>query len=76
MSNVTPFSSTTQTLNYKHGDIVRALVKGLQHEGIAADIERVLHDALFYPPHDESEQLGILDDASNTLYNLLNASLD
>jgi hypothetical protein len=41
MSNVEPFPNPPQTLNYKQGNIVRALVKGLQHEGIAADIEQV-----------------------------------
>ncbi|MFT4941506.1 MAG: hypothetical protein ACI88A_004576 [Paraglaciecola sp.] len=42
-------SNTDATDRYKHGDIARALAEGLKHERIAADIEQVLHDVLFFP---------------------------
>ena len=63
------------TYRYKHGDIARALAEGLKHERIAADIEQVLHDVLFFP-EPEHERYGALVAASNVLHNLLNASLD
>jgi hypothetical protein len=73
MSNVTQLNSATDaTDRYKHGDIIRALAEGLKHEGIAADIEQVLHDVLFFPEQ-EHERYGALVAASNVLHNLLNA---
>ncbi|MEC9388078.1 MAG: hypothetical protein VX393_17125 [Pseudomonadota bacterium] len=75
MTNVTPLHPTpTTTYRYKAGDITRALAEGLKHEGIAADIEQVLHDVLFFPEHDASEQYGALCAASYVLYNLLPAN--
>ncbi|WP_199451663.1 hypothetical protein [Marinobacter sp. bablab_jr008] len=75
MSNVTPLHPTpTTTYRYRAGDITRALAEGLKHEGIAADIEQVLHDVLFFPEHDASEQYGALCAASYVLYNLLHAN--
>jgi hypothetical protein len=47
----------------------------LRYERIAADIEQVLHDVLFFPEQ-ENERYGALVAASNVLHNLLNASLD
>jgi hypothetical protein len=74
MSNITQLhSSTDATDHYKQGDITRALAEGLKHEGIAADIEQVLHDVLFIPDHDH-ERYGALCAASNVLHNLLNAN--
>jgi len=75
MTNVTPLHPTpTTTYRYKAGDITRALAEGLKHEGMAADIEQVLHDVLFFPEHDASEQYGALCAASYVLYNLLHAN--
>ncbi len=75
MTNVTPLHPTPTTIyRYKAGDITRALVEGLKHEGIAADIEKVLHDVLFFPEHDPDEQYGALCAASNVIYNLLHAN--
>jgi hypothetical protein len=74
MSNVTQLHSNTDAADhYKQGDIARALAEGLKHEGIAADIEQVLHDVLFIPDHDH-ERYGALCAASNVLHNLLNAN--
>jgi hypothetical protein len=76
MTTVTRLHSTTDaTDRYKQGDIARALAEGLKHERIAADIEQVLHDVLFFPDHDH-ERYGALVAASHVLHNLLNASLD
>jgi hypothetical protein len=79
MSNVTQLHSNTDatdatdaTDRYKHGDIARALAEGLKHERIAADIEQVLHDVLFFPEQ-EHERYGALVAASHVLHNLLNA---
>jgi hypothetical protein len=47
----------------------------LKHERIAADIEQVLHDVLFFPEQ-EQERYGALVATSHVLHNLLNASLD
>jgi hypothetical protein len=44
----------------------------LKHERIAADIEQVLHDVLFFPEQ-EQERYGALVAASHVLHNLLNA---
>jgi hypothetical protein len=44
----------------------------LKHERIAADIEQVLYDDLFFPEQ-EHERYGALVAASNVLHNLLNA---
>jgi hypothetical protein len=44
----------------------------LKHERIAADIEQVLHDVLFFPEQ-EHERYGALVAASNVIHNLLNA---
>lgn len=75
MTNVTLLHPTpTTTYRYKAGDITRALAEGLKHEGIAADIEKVLHDVLFFPEHDADEQYGALCAASDVLYNLLHAN--
>jgi hypothetical protein len=75
MTNVTPLHPTpTTTYRYKAGDITRALAEGLKHEGIAADIEQVLHDVLFFPRDNADEQCGVLCDASNIIYNLLYAN--
>jgi hypothetical protein len=74
MSNVTQLHDHTDaTDRYQHGDIARALAEGLKHERIAADIEQVLHDVLFFPDHDH-ERYGALCAASNVLHNLLNAN--
>jgi hypothetical protein len=73
MSNVTQLHSNTDaTDRYKHGDITRALAEGLKHERIAADIEQVLHDVLFFPEQ-EHERYGALVAANHVLHNLLNA---
>jgi hypothetical protein len=76
MSNVTQLHSATDatdaTDRYRQGDIARALAEGLKHERIAADIEQVLHDVLFFPEQ-EHERYGALVAASNVLHNLLNA---
>ncbi|ERS81609.1 hypothetical protein Q672_09880 [Marinobacter sp. EVN1] len=75
MTNVTLLHPTPTTIyRYKAGDITRALAEGLKHESIAADIEKVLHDVLFFPEHDPDEQYGALCEASNTIYNLLYAN--
>jgi len=63
-----------RAFKYKRGDITRALAEGLKHEVVAADIEQVLHDVLFFPEHDESEQYGALCAASYVLHNLLHAN--
>jgi hypothetical protein len=76
MTNVTRLHSNTDaTDRYKQGDIARALAEGLKHERIAADIEQVLHDVLFFPEQ-EHQRYGALVAASHVLHNLLNASLD
>mgnify|MGYP003626967537 CR=1 FL=1 len=73
MNNVTPLHPPqTSELRYRQGDIGRALLEGLKREGIAADIEQVLHEALFFPEQ-EHKQYGALVSASNVLHNLLNA---
>jgi hypothetical protein len=73
MSNVTQLHSPIDaTDRYKHGDITHALAEGLKYERIAADIEQVLHDVLFFPEQ-EHERYGALVAASNVLHNLLNA---
>ena len=75
MSNVTPLNPKPSiNYRYKRGDITRALAEGLKHEVVAADIEQVLHDVLFFPEHDESEQYGALCAASYVLHNLLYAN--
>jgi hypothetical protein len=42
---------------------------------MAADIEQVLHDVLFFPEQ-EQERYRALVAASHVLHNMLNASLD
>lgn len=76
MNNVTPLHPPQASeLRYRQGDITRALLEGLKHEGIAADIEQVLHDVLFFPDADH-ERYDTLCAASNVLHNLLFALQD
>lgn len=74
MTKVTHLHPTTTVYRYKAGDITRALAEGLKHEVVAADIEKVLRDVLFFPEHDAEAQYGALCEASNVLYNLLYAN--
>ena len=67
MTKVTHLNPATTVYRYKAGDITRALAEGLKHEGIAADIEKVLHDVLFFPEHDADEQYEALCAESEVL---------
>lgn len=74
MTNVTQIRPTSGTYRYRDGDIVRALAQGVRHEVVAADIERVLRDILFFPEESEDKRYDAICEASNLLHNLLVAN--
>lgn len=73
MPKVTPLHPTpAPAFRYNRGDITRALLEGLRHEEIVADVESVLADLLFLPA-DEQDHDAAVSAARETLFTLLEA---
>lgn len=73
MPKVTPLHPTpAPAFRYNRGDITHALLEGLRHEQIAADVETALADLLFLPA-DERDHDAAVSAARETLFTLLEA---
>lgn len=73
MPKVTPLHAPPAVaFKYNQGDITHALLEGLRHEEIAADVETALADLLFLPAYERDHEAAV-SAARETLFTLLEA---